>query len=88
MHKWTDPDRIVLVVAGGEAGRFSAVFGPCDGMKTEPVTKEIVWRTPDGARKADVVVANGRITAIEPCNSLLQGGVDAGGCVVLRAAAA
>ena len=43
--KWTDPDRIVLVVAGGEAGRFSAVFGPCDGMLTEVITKEIRWHT-------------------------------------------
>ena len=28
--------KILIVVAGGEAGRFSAVFGPCDGMKTQP----------------------------------------------------
>jgi len=45
IHKWTRPEKIVLVVAGGEAGRFSAVFGPCDGMKSEPVTKEIRWST-------------------------------------------
>jgi peroxiredoxin len=45
VHKWTTPEKIVLVVAGGEAGRFSAVFGPCDGMKSEPVTKEISWNT-------------------------------------------
>ena len=45
VHKWTSPEKIVLVVAGGEAGRFSAVFGPCDGMKSEPVTKEIRWTT-------------------------------------------
>ena len=45
VHKWTSPERIELVVAGGEAGRFSAVFGPCDGMKTDPVTKEIQWTT-------------------------------------------
>jgi len=45
VRKWTSPEKIVLVVAGGEAGRFSAVFGPCDGMKTEPVTKEIRWST-------------------------------------------
>jgi hypothetical protein len=45
VHKWTSPEQIQLVVAGGEAGRFSAVFGPCDGMKTEPVTKEIQWNT-------------------------------------------
>jgi len=43
--KWTDPERIVIVVAGGEAGRFSAVFGPCDGMKSQVVTKEIRWST-------------------------------------------
>ena len=43
--KWTEPERIVIVVAGGEAGRFSAVFGPCDGMKSEVVTKEIRWST-------------------------------------------
>jgi hypothetical protein len=35
----------VLVVAGGEAGRFSAVFGPCDGMQAQVVTKEIRWST-------------------------------------------
>jgi hypothetical protein len=45
IRKWTRPEKIVLVVAGGEAGRFSAVFGPCDGMKSEPVTKEIQWST-------------------------------------------
>ena len=45
IQKWTTPEKIVLVVAGGEAGRFSAVFGPCDGMKSEPVTKEIPWST-------------------------------------------
>jgi hypothetical protein len=45
IQKWTTPEKIVLVVAGGEAGRFSAVFGPCDGMRSEPVTKEILWNT-------------------------------------------
>ena len=45
VHKWTSPEKILVVVAGGEAGRFSAVFGPCDGMKTEPVTKEVRWST-------------------------------------------
>ena len=35
----------LIVVAGGEAGRFSAVFGPCDGMRAEVVTKEIRWST-------------------------------------------
>jgi hypothetical protein len=45
VRKWTSPERIQIVVAGGEAGRFSAVFGPCDGMKTEVVTKEVAWTT-------------------------------------------
>jgi hypothetical protein len=45
IHKWTSPERIMIVVAGGEAGRFSAVLGPCDGMGTRPVTKEIRWTT-------------------------------------------
>ena len=39
--KWDSPDDIVLVVAGGEAGRFSAVFGPCLGMDTQIVSKEV-----------------------------------------------
>ena len=39
--KWTTPEDIVLVVAGGEAGRYSAVFGPCLGMDSEIVCKEI-----------------------------------------------
>jgi hypothetical protein len=43
--KWTDDERIQIVVAGGEAGRFSAVFGPCDGMQAQIVTKEIRWST-------------------------------------------
>jgi hypothetical protein len=45
IHKWTDPERIMLIVAGGEAGRFSAVLAPCDGMGTRPITKEIRWTT-------------------------------------------
>jgi hypothetical protein len=45
VHKWTDPERILLVVAGGEAGRYSAVLGPCDGMGTRPVTREVRWST-------------------------------------------
>jgi hypothetical protein len=45
VHKWTSPEKIVLVVAGGDAGRFSAVFGPCDGMKHVPVTREVRWST-------------------------------------------
>ena len=45
IHKWTDPSRILIVVAGGEAGRYSAVLGPCDGMQTTPVTREVRWST-------------------------------------------
>jgi hypothetical protein len=45
IHKWTSPERIQLVVAGGEAGRFSAVLGPCDGLGTQMVTKEVRWNT-------------------------------------------
>jgi hypothetical protein len=45
IHKWTDPSRILIVVAGGEAGRYSAVLGPCDGMQTQPVTREVRWST-------------------------------------------
>ena len=43
--KWTSPEDIVLVVAGGEAGRYSAVFGPCLGMNAEIVSKEVRWST-------------------------------------------
>jgi hypothetical protein len=45
IHKWTDPSRILIVAAGGEAGRYSAVLGPCDGMQTTPVTREVRWST-------------------------------------------
>jgi hypothetical protein len=45
IHKWTSPERILLVVAGGEAGRYSAVLGPCDGMGTRPMTREVTWTT-------------------------------------------
>jgi hypothetical protein len=45
VHKWTDRDRILIVVAGGEAGRFSAVFGPCGGMDEAVITKEVRWST-------------------------------------------
>ena len=41
IHKWDAPENIVLVVAGGEAGRYSAVFGPCLGMEAEIISKEI-----------------------------------------------
>ncbi len=43
--KWSGPEEIVLVVAGGEAGRFSAVFGPCLGMDAHPISKEVPWIT-------------------------------------------
>ncbi len=43
--KWSSPTDIVLVVAGGEAGRFSAVFGPCLGMDAQPISKEVPWTT-------------------------------------------
>ena len=39
--KLDSPDDIVLIVAGGEAGRFSAVFGPCVGMDWTPITREV-----------------------------------------------
>jgi hypothetical protein len=45
IHKWTSPARIQLIVAGGEAGRFSAVLGPCDGLGTQMITKEVRWNT-------------------------------------------
>ncbi len=43
--KWSSPEDIVIVVAGGEAGRFSAVFGPCLGMDAQPISKEVPWTT-------------------------------------------
>ena len=43
--KWSSPDDIMLVVAGGEAGRFSAVFGPCLGMDATAISKEVPWNT-------------------------------------------
>ncbi|MEJ7569897.1 MAG: redoxin domain-containing protein [Gaiellaceae bacterium] len=45
VRKWTQPELVEIVVAGGEAGRFSAVFGPCNGMQAEVVTREIQWST-------------------------------------------
>jgi hypothetical protein len=39
--KWTSTEDIVIIVAGGEAGRYSAVFGPCLGMDAEVVSKEV-----------------------------------------------
>jgi hypothetical protein len=43
--KWSSPEDIVIVVAGGEAGRFSAVFGPCLGMDAQPISREVPWIT-------------------------------------------
>jgi peroxiredoxin len=43
--RWDSPDDIVIVVAGGEAGRYSAVFGPCLGMNAQTVSKEVRWST-------------------------------------------
>jgi hypothetical protein len=43
--KWDSPDRIVIVVAGGEAGRFSAVCGPSLGMGASVITREVQWNT-------------------------------------------
>jgi hypothetical protein len=43
--KWPDPSRIQLVVAGGDAGRFSAVLGPALSMGTAMITREIAWNT-------------------------------------------
>jgi len=45
IHKWSRPQEIVLVVAGGEDGRYSAVFGPCLGMEAAVVSKEVEWTT-------------------------------------------
>jgi peroxiredoxin len=43
--KWDSPDDIVLLAAGGEAGRYSAVLGPCLGMNTQMVSREVAWST-------------------------------------------
>jgi hypothetical protein len=42
VSKWATPDAIVLIVAGGEAGRYSAVLGPCTGMGSQIVSREVV----------------------------------------------
>jgi hypothetical protein len=39
--KWQSPESIVLLVAGGEAGRYSAVLGPCTGMGAQVVSREV-----------------------------------------------
>ena len=43
--KWDSPDDIVLLAAGGEAGRYSAVLGPCLGMNSQMVSREVAWST-------------------------------------------
>jgi hypothetical protein len=43
--KWDRPEDIVLLAAGGEAGRYSAVLGPCLGMNTQMVSREVTWNT-------------------------------------------
>ena len=39
--KWDSPEDIVLLAAGGEAGRYSAVLGPCLGMDAQMVSREV-----------------------------------------------
>ncbi len=39
--KWASPASIVLLVSGGEAGRYSAVLGPCTGMGSSIVSVEV-----------------------------------------------
>jgi hypothetical protein len=46
VHKWATPEAIVLLVAGGEAGRYSAVLGPCTGMGSQIVSREVEPRWP------------------------------------------
>jgi hypothetical protein len=41
VHKWTSPAELILLVAGGEAGRYSAVLGPCTGMGSQIVSAEV-----------------------------------------------
>jgi hypothetical protein len=41
LSKWASPEAIVLLVAGGEAGRYSAVLGPCTGMGSRIVSREV-----------------------------------------------
>jgi peroxiredoxin len=43
--RWTSPDEIVFLAAGGEAGRYSALLGPCLGMESQVVSKEVRWTT-------------------------------------------
>jgi hypothetical protein len=41
VYKWTSPAEIILLVAGGEAGRYSAVLGPCTGMGSQIVSAKV-----------------------------------------------
>jgi len=41
VSKWASPESIVLLVAGGEAGRYSAVLGPCTGMGSQIISREV-----------------------------------------------
>ncbi len=41
--KWTSPAEIMLIAAGGEAGRFSALLGPCLGMANQVVSRPVDW---------------------------------------------
>jgi len=44
--KWARPENVQLVCAGGEAGRFSAVFGPAFGFDSALTTREVRrWTT-------------------------------------------
>jgi peroxiredoxin len=43
--KWDSPEDIVLIAAGGEAGRYSAVLGPCLGMSSQMISREVAWST-------------------------------------------
>ena len=43
--KWTSPQEIVVLAAGGEAGRYSALLGPCLGMQAAVVSREVVEST-------------------------------------------
>jgi AhpC/TSA family protein len=44
VRKWASAEAIILLVAGGEAGRYSAVLGPCTGMGSVIVSAEVESR--------------------------------------------
>jgi hypothetical protein len=44
--KWSSPEGLILLVAGGEAGRYSAVLGPCTGMGFQIVSQEVLPQWP------------------------------------------